>query len=210
MKIVFDLETAAIDNAADYVKPAGNLKDPDKIKASIEERASKAALNPWLCRIIALGWCVEGEDVERVDVAPNEAAEVKLLREFWARVSNERGTVPLVTFNGFGFDAPVVMARSMLLGVPHQPLNIDRFRSPHVDLMQRLCWGDREKALSLAFYAQRFGIPTDDAFTGALIGQLLADGDWESIKRHCASDVRLTRLLAERIGVLKAPVRVAA
>lgn len=210
MKIVFDLETAAIDNAADYVKPAGNLKDPDKIKASIEERASKAALNPWLCRIIALGWCVEGEDVERVDVAPNEAAEVKLLREFWARVSNERGTVPLVTFNGFGFDAPVVMARSMLLGVPHQPLNIDRFRSPHVDLMQRLCWGDREKALSLSFYAQRFGIPTDDAFTGALIGQLLADGDWESIKRHCASDVRLTRLLAERIGVLKAPVRVAA
>lgn len=212
MAIILDLETAAIDNAAAFVKPAGNLVDPAKIKASIEERASKASLNPWLCRIIALGWCYEGDDAEHVEIATTEAREKTLLEDFWPRLwdlhpANQSGIESIVTFNGFGFDLQVLMARSMLLGVEHKPLNIDRYRSPHIDLLQKLSWGDKERMHSLSFYCQRFGINTDDAFTGALIGQLHADGDWESIKRHCASDVRLTRLLAERIGVLKAPVR---
>jgi DNA polymerase III epsilon subunit-like protein len=57
--IVFDLEAVAVENAADFkefVKPDGRLTDPKKIEASIEEKLSKAALDPWLCRIVALGW----------------------------------------------------------------------------------------------------------------------------------------------------------
>lgn len=214
MALILDLETAAIDDAAQYVKPDSRLKDAAKIAASIDERASKAALNPWLCRIIALGWCYEGEEVERVEVAANEAAETTLLKAFWPRIwdldEHSGGAMPIVTFNGLSFDLPVLMARSMLLGVPHATLNLDRYRSPHVDLLQRLSWFDKEKALSLKFYCRRFGINTDDAFTGAMIAECLANGDWESIKLHCASDVRLTRQLAERIGVCKARPKVAA
>jgi len=210
MAIIIDLESVAIDNAAAYIKPAGNLKDPEKIKASIMERAEKASLNPWLCRIIALGWCDEGEDVERVETCASEAGESATLEEFWGRVwdRNTGAVQPLLTFNGTNFDLPVLVARSMLLSVPHPALVIDRYRSPHIDLLQRLSWNDPSKAHSLMFYCSRFGIATDDAFTGALIAQLHADGDWESIRKHCASDVRLCRLLAERIGVLKGRVRV--
>lgn len=202
--ICVDLETISIDNAAAFVKPAANLKDEAKKAASIEERAAKAALNPWLCRIVALGWCEETDDVEHVEVCNNEATEARILREFWARAVDERGKLrPLVFFNGLSFDGPVLVARSMLLNVRHPEVNLDRFRSPHIDLFQKLTFGDREKALSLKFFCERFGINTDDAFTGAMIGQLYADGDWESIRRHCASDVRLTRQLAERLGVMK-------
>jgi predicted PolB exonuclease-like 3'-5' exonuclease len=209
MAIILDLETISIDNAAAYIKPAGNLRDPEKIKASILERAEKAALNPWLCRIVALGWCDEGEDVERVETCASEAGESATLEEFWGRVHDRvsGATQPLLTFNGMSFDLPVLMARSMLLGVPHPTLNLDRYRSPHIDLLQRLSWYDPSKQHSLMFYCSRFGIATDDAFTGALIAQLHANGDWESIRKHCASDVRLTRQLAERVGVLKGRVR---
>lgn len=204
MITVVDLETVSIDNAAAFVKPAANLVDPAKKAASLEERASKAALNPWLCRIVALGWCDETDDVERVELCNNEATEARVLREFWAHVTDERGRVrPLVFFNGLSFDGPVLVARSMLLNVRYPEMNLDRYRSPHIDLFQKLTWGDREKALSLKFFCERFGITTDDAFTGALISQLYAEGDWESIRRHCASDVRLTRQLAERLGVMK-------
>lgn len=219
MAIVLDLETLAIDDAVAYVRPAAHLKDEAKIKASIEERAAKAALHPWLCRIIALGWCEEGEDVERVEVAPTESSERIMLREFWDVVtgptfvspSSGHGHVhPIVTFNGLTFDLPVLVARSILLGVKHPTLNLDRYRSPHIDLFQRLSFGDREKGLSLKLYAQRFGLDVSDAFGGKEIAQLYEDGNWDAIKSHCASDVRLTRQLAERLGVLKAPVRVSA
>jgi predicted PolB exonuclease-like 3'-5' exonuclease len=203
--IILDLETVAIDNAAAFIKPAGNLKDPAKIAASILERAEKASLNPWLCQTIAIGTCEEGEDVERVVTIASEPAEVVALDDLWRRIYDRvTGAVqPLVTFNGLSFDLPVLMARSMLLGVPHPTLNLDRYRSPHIDLLQRLSWNDPSKAHSLMFYCSRFGISTDDAFTGALIAQLHADGDWESIRKHCASDLRLTRQLAERVGAIK-------
>lgn len=205
--IVFDLETLAIDNAADYVSAAKNIKDDAKKAQNVAERAEAAALHPWLCRIIALGWCEEGSEVARVELCPTEAREAVVLREFWERVTDHAGRVEtLVSFNGLGFDGPVLMARSMLLGVPHPTLNLDRYRSPHVDLLARLSWNDPKKALTLKRYCERFGIPTDDAFTGALVAQLYADGDWESIRRHCESDVTLTRLLAERLGVMRAPV----
>jgi predicted PolB exonuclease-like 3'-5' exonuclease len=203
---VVDLESIAIDNAVDYVSAARNIKDEAKKAANVEERAQAAALHPWLCRIIALGWCEEGSEVARVEVCPTEAREAVVLREFWQRVCNPQGQVErLVTFNGLGFDLPVLMARSMLLGVKHPELNLDRYRSPHVDLMARLSWHDPKKSLSLKRYAERFGINTDDAFTGAMIPQLYADGDWLSIEKHCESDVTLTRKLAERLGIMRAP-----
>lgn len=204
MHLVVDLETISIDDAARYVKPAANLVDEAKKAKSVEERALKAALNPWLCRIVALGWCEETDDTEQVELCNNEATEARVLREFWEIATDERGKLrSLVFFNGLSFDGPVLAARSLLLNVRHPELNLDRYRSPHIDLFQKLTWGDREKALSLKVFCERFGINTDDAFTGALVGQLHADGDWESIRRHCASDVRLTRQLAERLGVLK-------
>lgn len=211
MAIVLDLETIAIDDAASYVRPAANLKDEAKIRASIEERAAKAALHPWLCRIIALGWCEEGEDVERVEVAPSESSERIMLREFWGVVtSGNTGVRPIVTFNGLTFDLPVLMVRSLLLGVKYPTLNLDRFRTPHIDLFQRLSFGDREKGMSLKLYAQRCGFDVSDVFGGKEVAQLYEDGNLDAIKSHCASDVRLTRQLAERLGVLKKPVRVSA
>lgn len=207
MATVVDLETIAIENAAGYVSPARNIKDEGKKAANVEERAQMAALHPWLCRIIALGYCEEGSEVARVELAPTEAREAVMLANFWHEVTDSRGHVDtLVSFNGLGFDLPVLVARSLLLGVPHPSINMDRYRSPHVDLLARLSWHDPKKALTLTRYCQRFGINTDDAFTGALVAQLHADGDWESIRRHCESDVTLTRKLAERLGLMREPV----
>lgn len=202
MALVVDCETVAIPGAADYVSPARNLKDPEKIAASIAEREAAAALYPWTARIVALGWCYETDDVETVRLCNSEATEATVLREFWDLVGYDRQE-RLVTFNGFKYDLPLLLGRSMLLGVKSPDILIDRYRSPHVDLLERLTWRGTLEFRSLAWFAKRFGLNTDDAFSGKEVAQLYEDGNWDAIEAHCASDVRLTRQLAERIGVLK-------
>lgn len=216
--MVMDLETVAIDGAGSLVEPVSapaNYKDPVKIAAYIEEaqkaQIEKAGLYPWTARVIAMGWCHEGDDAVTVRVVNGDAAEKDLLTEFWSRVWDGRtGSVePLVTFNGRGFDLPVLMVRSRLLGVSHPALNVDKYRSPHPDLMQILTFNGAIPARSLKWFAQRFGLNTDDAFSGKEIAQLVEDQNWDAIKSHCESDVTLTRQLAERMGVIRSVARAA-
>lgn len=211
MAIVFDLETLAIDGAASLAEPVSapsNWKDEAKIAAYVAEKQqaqiARAGLYPWTNRIIALGWCEETDETERVEVCGSEARERAVLTEFLEHIVDNRGAViPLVTFNGLAFDLPTLMARARLLGVRCPELSIDRYRSPHPDLMQILTFRGALDARSLTWFAKRFGLDTSDAFSGKEIATLYEDGNWDAIKAHCASDVRLTRQLAERLGVLR-------
>lgn len=207
--IIVDCEAVAIADAADYVQPARNLRDPDKIAASVAERLEKAALYPWTARIVCLGWCEAGDTAVSYRLCNHESFERTALKEFWAVAADNRVTVrPMVTFNGRAYDLPLLMARSMLLGVPHPTLNLDRYRTPHIDLLDRLTWFGALEPRSLQWFARRFGLDTSDAFSGALVAQLVEDGNWDAIVKHCESDVTLTRQLAERLGVIKAPPKV--
>ena len=61
--ILVDLETAAIEDAQDYrafIKYDGRVSKPEAIEASITEKLTKAALDPYLCRMVCLGYEVLG------------------------------------------------------------------------------------------------------------------------------------------------------
>lgn len=235
MAIVFDCETYRIDDASAYLEPIvlepvkadGRLTDPAKIAADLakkereqadtlarktQEQLADCALYPYTSRIVALGWAWEGDEVASVRIVPTEATETRVLREFWAMVvdAGTQWVQPLVGFNSRGFDLPLLMVRSMLLGVPYPALNIDRYRSPHPDVMLALTFTGAIKARSLRWYAKRFGLPLDDAFSGAEIGQLVESDNWDAIEAHCRWDVLTCKAIAERIGMLKARKGVAA
>lgn len=215
MALILDLETVAIPGADALVEPVSapsNYKDPDKISAYILEKQAKqiadAGLYPYTARIIALGWCEEGEDIERVETCDSDREEAALLRDFWPRISNRRGgEIPICTFGGRRFDLPLIMIRSTLLGVEHPALDIRRYYTPHIDVLEKLTFNGEIDYRSLRWFAKRLGLNTDDAFSGKEIAQLYDDKNWDGIRAHCASDVKLTREIGERIGVLKAPVR---
>jgi predicted PolB exonuclease-like 3'-5' exonuclease len=213
MAIVLDLETVATDEAATLVEAKKNLTDPEKIKANLRERLEGAAKYPYTARIIALGWCEEGEDIERVETCDGDASERHLLRDFIPRIWNGHGKDAnqlLVTFNGLHYDLPLLMIRCRLLGVPCPEIDIRKYYTSHKDMLNILTYKGELEWRSLTWFAKALGLDTSDAFSGKEIAQLYEDENWDAIKAHCASDVRLTRLVAERWGVLKAPVRVAA
>lgn len=212
MPIIVDIETIAIDGAADLAEPVtapSNWKDEAKIAAYVQEKQaeqiSKAALYPWTARIVAIG-LIDQDGDESVLLADSEAAEAEALKRLWASaLEHQQGLVtPIITYNGLSFDLPALLSRSRLLGVRTPAINLDRYRTPHVDLMQVLTFKGAIAARSLKWFAKRFQIPVEDEIGGKEIGALVAAGQWDAVRAHCLSDIRLTRALAQRLGYWKA------
>lgn len=204
-----DIETAVNPKALDWlepVKPDARLKDPEKIKASIEdktaERNEKLALDWDCCRIVALGWVDVGSNEPWCECCETEEEEKSALTYFW-KTYREHET-KLVTFNGHKFDLPILRTRSIDLDVPHPKVNINRFKSPHLDVAHELTMdGARQYPHSLSFYAKKYGFTTLDKVAGADIGKLVEQKNWEAIRQHCLSDVGLTHAVANRLGLLQ-------
>lgn len=207
-RLIVDIEAVGVDNAADFLEPISapsNYKDPIAIEKYVAEATAKAidrcGLDPDLCRIVALGYAYESGG-EYVSICRTEAEEATALRVFWC----DAGALTIVSFNGFGYDLPVLMRRSQYLGVDHPALSLDRYRSPHVDLMQRLTWNGVIKAHGLKFYASRFGLPVEDDVHGSQIAALVRAGDWAGVESHCRSDLKLTRFLAQKLKLIPSAV----
>lgn len=221
--IVLDIETLPHPDASQWlgpVLPAANLVDPVKIAKSIEERTAerddKRGLDPDCCQICAVGWHVVGGADPTVDICQNEDQEANALTRLATVIAgpgyvtyDPRYAIPdtetrLVTFYGRQFDLPVVMRRAMYLGVKFPALNLDRYRSPHIDVWDALTFGGALRtAHSLAFYAKRLGFTTLDKVDGGDVAKLAKAGEWEKIREHCLSDVGLTHALANRLGLLR-------
>lgn len=236
--LFFDCETYRIPNAAEFLEPVeaepvkadGRLTDQAKIAADLAKKEAAEAervrvatqkqlddcsLNPFLARIVALGWSWANEDVVTVKLAATESAEATLLTEFWQMVFDPlSGVMPLVGFKSRSFDLPLMVTRSMLLGIKAPPINLDRWRSPHPDVERELSQQEAIKFPkgqgSLRWFAKRFGLPMDDAFSGSEIAQLVESGNWDAVTSHCAWDVRTTKAIAARIGLIKSGRRAVA
>jgi hypothetical protein len=215
--LIIDIECVGIDTASDYLEPIeapSNYKDEAKKAEYIATATAKAidrcALDPDLARIVALG-SGEVEGPDSVILCRDEETEAAALDALGKRITNAAGVVrPIVSFNGFGYDLPVLMRRAQYLGVNFPMLNVDKYRSPHIDLMQRLSFNGAIKPHSLRFYASRFGMAINDPHTGAEIAELVKKGDWRAVEEHCLADLAQTRFLAQKLRLIEPARTVAA
>lgn len=210
-----DLETVGLDEAATWMEEEpiaapSNYKDPEKIAAYIAEATAKRlerfALDADTCRIVALGMQDVGEGDPVVTLCRDEKEERHALARYWD--SYRKRATRIIGFNSLRFDLPVLVMRSLYLGVDAPEITIaPAWKSPHVDLWDRLSLGgarDRKDIKSLKFYARRFGIPVYDDISGKDVAAAVKAGEWDKVANHCLFDLDLTRALAERLGVLKA------
>lgn len=212
--LVADIETGTIDKAGEYVEQITeapkSYKDPEKIAEWLEkanrEQLTKAALDPDLCRVVAIGmWMNDGRGI-RVATADSQEAEVMMLTAFWQTVRAPFGLRTIVGHNVLDFDLPVLQRRSLYLGINAPRISLDRYRHPNVeDTQQILSYNGKLRYRSLNFYCRRFGIEVDDPVGGHQIPTLLAMKDWDAIKGHVRADVEKSKALAERIGIIDLP-----
>ncbi len=209
--LCFDLETVPMPGCEAFIDMDGisapaNYKDEAKIAAYIESAKRKeidrAGLDLDLCEIVAIGWHRTDNDTGRAWTRQH-GSEVEMLTAFW--LAAETSGLPLLGFNVLHFDLPVLLRRSLYLGVSAPVISIDRYRHDRViDLAEVLSYGRKELLRSLSFYAKRFGIEHDDSVSGADIAGLVAKGDWTKVEHHCWDDVQTTVALARRVGVISA------
>jgi hypothetical protein len=208
----------------DAITPGANLVKEDAILRDLERRRAKAtaehkeaiaaqqakwqsmidecALDVDLGRAVCIGWMFASDTEPRVLTCWNEADERFALEQVardYAAVTNPQ----LVTFSGLRFDLPFLMRRALYLGVRFPIWNLDRYKTPHLDLQAYLSHNGLLKWRSLKFYLNRFGIASDDMTTGAEIGAMVKAGDWAGVKAHCAADVLGTKKLAQRLGLIE-------
>lgn len=206
-KIVIDIETIGSPGARDFLDPVrapSNYRDPAKIAAycaeEFEKRVQTAALEADLCEVVAVGFMWDNVDATRAAVytRADELSEAGLLDQMWYAIGNRA----IVGFNILGYDLPVLIRRSQLLGIKYPSLNLDKYRSPHIDLLRRLTFNGELTYRTLGFYLRRFGIPHDDTTKGSDIAQMVAEGRWNDVASHCRADVEGTAALARRLGWL--------
>lgn len=223
--IVFDIETAPIPNAADFLEPPdlddieapSNYKDTEKIAAYIADAkvkrvakhakdcAEKAALDWNVGRIVAIGLQTESMDAPQVAIAETEKREREMLFWLWETLSTRR---PVVGFNIRSFDVPYCIQRSRLLGLVPPRLSLARFDNHDLcDLFDLLTFSDTQDTKvmrhTLGRFAQRFGVPHDDSIHGSEIPGLVAAGQWSEIEAHVTADVQTCVALAEHLGVVR-------
>ena len=209
-RVVFDLEAVACPDAREFLDPIKaprHYKDVAKIAAYAEEKLAEiigdAALDPDLCEIVAVGFMDEDEPEPRVWTRA-DVPEIVMLKMAWECLRDRA----VIGHNVLGYDFPVLIRRSQLLGIAHPAVNLDKYRTPHVDLQQKLSFNGARPWRSLSFYKRRFKLDVpDDPVKGEDIARLVAAGDWAAVKQHCYCDLLTTAALARRLGYLTQPVR---
>ena len=207
-RLVFDIETAPHPRASEWLpvhKAPGTYKDPIKIAEYVArkqaETLDKAALDPDLGRIVAIGWFDESTATTAAAIAKTERQERNLLLKFWGQCFDRQ----LVGYNCLSFDLPYLLRRSDYLGVPvGRTFDLSPYsrRNDVVDLMLRLSLNGVLTRRSLAFHAARRGLVAADAISGKDVPACVANGDWSLVKKHVRADVKVTVKLARSMGVM--------
>ena len=204
--LVIDLETVPdVD-----ILPAD--RDPEAFPKPIQHRI--ATLGFLLARILPDGQR-ERYEVRRLGAAGlPERTEREIIAGFWHLVDRHRPRV--VTWNGRGFDLPVLKQRSLIHGLQaHAWHRTDprygydyRYDSRwHCDLMDVLCDNGASPRLGLHEAAVAMGLPGKmEAASGSEVGAMLEAGDHERINRYCEGDVLNTYALYLRWAYLSSVV----
>jgi len=212
--MTFDIETMPLSGVAEYltepIEAPGNYTKPDAIAAYVEKarkkQIEKAALDLDLCEVAAIGWTMD--EVPAYTQSRGTTSEAEMLDGFWRFVrSIQREGGVIVGFNCLQFDLPILLRRSLYLGIDAPKVQIDKYRHDGViDVADVLTMGGKTTWRSLGFYARRFGIPHDDSVKGEDVPALVVAGNWEAVAGHCRADVATTTALAQRIGLIASPV----
>jgi len=109
------------------------------------------------------------------------------------------GAFEVVTFNGRGFDVPVLLSRAaaafehapMIAKLHAQPRHA---RSTHVDLLEEITNHGSCPKVRLQDFCASLAIPVKFDCHGSEVADLAANGEWSRIAHYCEADVMATYL----------------
>jgi predicted PolB exonuclease-like 3'-5' exonuclease len=163
-------------------------------------------------KIVAIGALLFNDRYEPVSlgVVSESKDEPGILADF-AKFLDERRPC-LVTYNGRGFDLPVIATRCLRYGIPlkfyYQSRDVRYRFSPegHLDLMDFISDFGAAKVSKLDVMARLCGMPGKVGIDGKDVGPMVHAGRIEEVRNYCLCDVVQTASVFLRIQLLRAEI----
>jgi len=211
--LVFDIESIPDIAGLRAVRGA----DPDHSDAQVyaawaEERKEKGQsdfMPLYLQRVLVISCVFRNADGLRVHsfVDRDDASEGKVIQNFYSSI--DKHVPQLVSWNGGGFDLPVLHYRGLRHGVVADKYwdfgdddrefkwnnYIGRYHMRHLDLMDLLAMYQPRASAPLDAMAKLCGFPGKLGMDGGQVYPAYLDGKLEDIRRYCETDVMNTYLL---------------
>ena len=216
--LAFDIET--VPDTAGLRKIYGLTESipDDEVAAMAFQRRRQSVGHDFLPlhqhRVVAIACALRDRDGFRVwSLGEPGEPEGQLIQRFFDGV--EKFTPQLVSWNGGGFDLPVLNYRGMLyavraaryweLGDGDRDFRynnyIGRYHTRHLDLMDLL--GLYQSRVPLDEFAQLLGLPGKIGMHGSAVWDAFRAGQIEAIRSYCEADVANTYALYLRFQLMR-------
>ncbi len=217
--LVFDIETVPDVDGGRRLYGLEGLDDHAVAEALYQQRRAQTGgefLRPHLHRIVAISLVMRGAQGIKVwSLGGPEALERELIQRFFKGIA--RYTPTLVSWNGGGFDLPVLHYRALLHGVAAPRYwetgdedtgfrynnYLGRFHWRHTDLMDVLAAYQPRAAAPLDDIAVLLGFPGKLGMHGGKVWEQFQAGNIEGIRNYCETDVLNTYLVWLRFELLR-------
>ena len=218
--LVFDIET--VPDIAGLRKLHGldaGVSDA-QVAAMAFQRRRQATGNDFLQlhlhRVVAIACALRERDSFRVwSLGESGDDEGRLIQRFFDGI--EKYTPQIVSWNGGGFDLPVLHYRGMVHGVHAARYwdqgeddrefkwnnYISRYHARHLDLMDLLAMYQPRGAAPLDDFARLLGFPGKLGLEGSQVWQAWQDGKLAQIRNYCEADVANTYLVFLRFQLMR-------
>jgi len=167
-------------------------------------------------RIVAISVALRSGDTFRVwTLGDKDADEAEIIRRFYDGI--ERYAPTLVSWNGGGFDLPVLHYRALKHGIQAPRYwetgdnerdfrynnYLSRFHWRHIDLMDVLSGFQMRGRASLDQMAVLLGFPGKLGMSGDNVWPCWLDGGIDAIRNYCETDVLNTHLVYLRFEFMR-------
>ena len=218
--LVFDLETIPdVIGLRTLLGSDAALSDAEVAAQAFSARREKTGsdfLQHHLHRVAAISCIFRDDEGFRVrSLGSLDDAEPKLIQDFYRIV--ERYTPQLVSWNGGGFDLPVLNYRALIHGINAARFwemgeedrdfkwnnYLSRYHTRHLDLMDHLAMYTGRANAPLDDLAKLCGFPGKMGVDGSQVWSLYQEGRLQEIRDYCETDVVNTYLVYCRYQLLR-------
>lgn len=218
--LVFDLETIPdVSGLRTLLGTDAALSDAEVAANAFAARREKTGsdfLQHHLHRVAAISCVFRDDEGFRVrSLGSLDDAEPKLIQDFYRIV--ERYTPQLVSWNGGGFDLPVLNYRALIHGINAARFwemgeedrdfkwnnYLSRYHTRHLDLMDHLAMYTGRANAPLDDLAKLCGFPGKMGVDGSQVWSLYQEGRLQEIRDYCETDVVNTYLVYCRYQLLR-------
>lgn len=218
--LVFDIETIPDLDGGRRVHDLQGLDDKDTASALFALRRQENGtefLRLPLQQIVAISVVLrEASGALKVwSLGTESSSEKELIERFYDGI--ERFTPQLVSWNGGGFDLPVLHYRALVHGVSAPRYwdtgendrefkfnnYLSRYHQRHLDLMDVLALYNGRAVAPLDQVATLLGFPGKMGMSGAHVFEAVQDGKLGAVRDYCETDVLNTYLVFLRFELMR-------